>query len=221
MAETDGRGPSRRDEHSAASQPLASLGRMIGRVRYVVLLGVLGVLLLAISLFVLGAATAATSVWHAIQGALRGEVASTPFTVELLEVVSTMLKAVVFFLVAVGLYSLFIAPLSLPEALGVETLYDLETKLVSVIIVILAITFLEHFIRWEQPVDTLQFGIAMALVVACLVFFQTYLHRAKQAEMADSRTQMRAQQRLFEEDREMGEIPSGRPAGDSADARRE
>ena len=43
---------------------------------------------------------------------------------------------------------------------------------VSVVIVILGVTFLEHFIRWEQPMETLQFGAGMALAVGVLVLFQ-------------------------------------------------
>lgn len=74
-----------------------------------------------------------------------------------------MLEAVVFFLIGVGLFSLFIAPLNLAVALGVETLNDLEERLISVVVAVLAVTFLQHFIRWEAPPDTLQFGAALAL----------------------------------------------------------
>ena len=187
--------------------PLDRLGRALGRTRFVVLVGVGGVLLLAITLFIVGAVQALSSIWHAISGALGGKLPSSEFTVELLEVVATMLKAVVFYLVGVGLYSLFIAPLNLPEALGIATLNDLETKIVSVVIVILAITFLEHFILWQDPMATMQLGVTMAVVVAALVLFQMYLHRAREDQKSESETQERAQQRLFVEDREMGEVP--------------
>lgn len=186
--------------------PMDRLGRVLGRTRFVVLLGVFAVLLLSITLFIVGAVQAASSIWHAISAALGGKLPAAEFTVELLEVVATMLKAVVFYLVGVGLYSLFISPLNLPEALGIATLNDLETKIVSVVIVILAITFLEHFILWQEPVTTMQLGLTMAVVVAALVLFQMYLHRAKEDQMAESTTQDRAQERLFVEDKEMGEV---------------
>ena len=44
--------------------------------------------------------------------------------------------------IGVGLYSLFIAPLNLTVSLGVETLSDLESKVLSVVVVIMAVTFL-------------------------------------------------------------------------------
>ncbi|MBC8078444.1 MAG: YqhA family protein [Chloroflexales bacterium] len=188
----------------APSGDIASpLSQSIGRSRYVVLLAVIAVLLVAISLFLLGALQALLSIWEAWAAVARGELNTTDMTVQFLEIVSTMLKAVVFYIIGVGLYSLFIAPLNLTISLGVETLNDLETKIVSVVIVILAVTFLEHFIAWEAPLDTLMFGAALALVVGTLVLFQQYNHRAKEGQVSQSpEVQARAQQRLFEQDEE-------------------
>jgi uncharacterized membrane protein YqhA len=187
--------------------PPAPLSRQIGRSRYVVLLAVVAVMLVAMSLFLLGAWQALLAVRDAWLGAARGDSSSTDLTVKFLEIVSVMLKAVVFYIIGVGLYSLFIAPLNLTVSLGVETLNDLESKVISVVVVILAITFLEHFIAWEQPLETLQFGAALALVVGAVVFFQQYSHKAKE----DLRThnpdvQARAQRDLFQRDQEEQEI---------------
>ena len=52
-------------------------------------------------------------------------------TVEFLEIVSLMLKAVVFYLIGVGLWSLFVAPLNITVSLGVRTLSDLEAKVAA------------------------------------------------------------------------------------------
>jgi len=49
---------------------------------------------------------------------------------------------------------------------------DLETKVISVVAVILAVTFLQHLIRREDPLATLQFGAALALVSGVRVLFQ-------------------------------------------------
>jgi uncharacterized membrane protein YqhA len=199
--------------------PLAPFARAIGRTRYVVLAAVAAVLLVAMALFILGAALAVLRVWDAGLGLLHGELGgSTDLTVEFLEVVSVMLKAVVFYIIGIGLYSLFIAPLNLTTALGVETLNDLETKVVSVVVVIMAVTFLGHFIRWEQPTNTLLFGATLAVVVAALVLFQAYTHRAKEDQRRHNPdTQMRAKRELFDEDREArairpDEVSGGDPA---------
>lgn len=190
-------GGQRSEPHRAGA--LAPLGTAIGKTRFLVLLAVLAVILVSLTLFVLGAWLAVVSVGHAWQNALQGRLSGTDLTVEFLEVVSVLLKAVVFYLIGVGLYSLFIEPLNVTVALGVETLNDLESKVISVVVVILAITFLEHFIRWDKPGETLQFAGSLALVVGALVFFQRYNHQAKEDQQSHHPdTQARAKRDMFE-----------------------
>lgn len=189
--------------HDPDATPPPPFSRAIGRSRYVVLLAVIAVLLVAASLFLLGTFQAFIGIGNAWLNVARGQFNVTDLTVEFLELVSVMLKAVVFYIIGVGLYSLFIAPLNLTVSLGVESLNDLETKVVSVVIVILGVTFLEHFIRWEEPLETLQFGAAMALVVGALVLFQMYNHRAREDQKSNNPdVQKRAQRELFQGDRE-------------------
>ncbi|WP_420595824.1 YqhA family protein [Deinococcus sp.] len=192
--------------------PPTPFSRAIGQSRYIVLLAVISVLLVAVALFLIGVVQAGTGIWNAIQTVFGGKLASegleaTTLTISFLEIVGTMLKAVVFYIIGVGLYSLFIAPLNLTVSLGVETLNDLEDKIISVVIVILAVTFLEHFVRWREPLETLQFGGAMAVVVSALVFFQRHSHQAKEAQQAKAPdVTARAKKELFEEDTEQHAI---------------
>ena len=158
------------------------LGQALGQARFVVLLAVIAVLIVALSLFLLGGYLALQSVWTAWQLAFRGQLDAAHLTVEFLEIVTVMLKAVVFYLVGVGMFSLFIAPLEVAVALGINTFNDLEAKIINVVIVILAVTFLDHFIRSQDPVGTIQYGGAMALCVSALVLFQFYNHRSREAQ---------------------------------------
>ena len=202
--------------------PRATLARVIGRTRFVLLLAVAAVLLVAGVFFLLASWLAVLGVWHAVRDAVGGDLDTTSLTVEFLEVVSAMLKAVVFYLVGVGLYSLFIAPLNLAAALDVDTLSDLETKLTSVIILIMAVTFLEHFIRWEEPDQILRVGGGFALVVAALVLFQFYNHRIAEAQKQNPpESQTRAQHELFDQDREERDVvpEDAAPTGDRYDRR--
>jgi uncharacterized membrane protein YqhA len=198
--------------------PTAPFARAVGGTRFVVLLAVGAVLLVAIALFVLGTVLAVVTVGHAVGAALRGQLSSTDLTVEFLEIVSVLLKAVIFYIIGVGFYSLFVAPISLPVALGIESLNDLETKVVSVVIVIMAVTFLEHFILWERPGELLQHGVTLAAVVLALVAFQVYSHWAKeQARRQHLGEQREAQHQLFDEGRTQldprpGPADGGRPS---------
>ena len=194
-----------------APHAVSRFSQAVGRSRYVVLLAVAAVMLVAVSLFLLGTVQAVAGVYHAWANVAHGDLASTQLTVEFLEIVSVMLKAVVFYLIGVGLYSLFVAPLNITVSLGVETLADLESKVVSVVVVILGVTFLEHFIRWQQPLETLEFGGAAALVVAALVLFQRYNHQAKEDQKAHAPDeQARAQHAMFEQAEERAAVD---PAG--------
>jgi uncharacterized membrane protein YqhA len=208
-----------RSQSDGETTPLGPFARAIGRSRLIVMLAVIAVMVIAVALFLLGTGLAIVGVWHAAQGVLRGELGSTDLTVEFLEVVSVMLKAVVFYLIGVGLYSLFIAPLNLTAALGVETLSDLESKVISVVIVIMSVTFLEHFIRWKEPMETLQFGGALSLVVSALVLFQYNSHHAKEEQrMHDPDTQVRAQRELFQKDHEQREVLPDEERGTAPEA---
>jgi uncharacterized membrane protein YqhA len=183
-----------------------------------VLVAVVAVIAVSLALFLLGAGQAVKTLWHAGQGALQGNFGSAELTVEILEIVSTMLKAVVFYIIGVGLYSLFIAPLNLTAALGVETFNDLEIKVVSVVVVILGVTFLEHFIAWQQAFETMMFGVALAVVVVALVLFQWHSNRAKEEQkMNDPDAQAKAQRELFHQDREEREVDPEEVAGSRRD----
>ncbi|MEW6421138.1 MAG: YqhA family protein [Deinococcota bacterium] len=180
---------------------------LIGRTRFVVLIAVIAVLLVAFSLFLQGTVLALQTVYETWRDLLTPgpDGPAAALSVEFLEVVSTMLKAVVFYIIGVGLYSLFIKPLNLTLALGIESLSDLEQKVVSMVIVILGVTFLEHFIRWDSPQETLYFAGAFALAGGALVFFQR-VHRDQGSDLQHPAAKLRARRELFEHDTEQREI---------------
>ncbi|MBA3322439.1 MAG: YqhA family protein [Pyrinomonadaceae bacterium] len=188
--------------------PFSVLGRMIGRTRYVVIIAVIAVLLLSLSLFLLGAISAVQLIVEAWRELFqRGGTGETQLVVKTLSIIGVMLRAVVFYIIGVGLYSLFIAPLNLTTALGVESLNDLESKVVSVVVVILAVKFLQEFVQWDDAVVLMQVGGTMAAVIAALVLFQWNSRRAKEfAKEHSPDVQKRAQAEMFQEDKEEREI---------------
>jgi uncharacterized membrane protein YqhA len=186
------------------SKFLENLGDYIGRSRYVVLVAVLAVMLVSMSLFLLGTIGAAKLIYQSwAEFFSMGEAGSIEQIVNSLSIIGVMLRAVVFYLIGVGLFSLFIAPLNLTTALGIESLTDLETKVVSVIVVILAINFLQHFVQWNNPQETAYYGGTLAVVVAALVLFQWNSRRSKEFEKKHAPdVTKRAQKEMFEENKE-------------------
>ncbi len=200
-----------------------AIGAIIGRSRYVVVIAVIAVMLLSVSLFLLGTISAVQSVIRAWRELfLQGNTGGTELVVETLAVIGVMLRAVVFYIIGVGLYSLFIKPLNLTTALGVETLADLEAKVISVVVVILAVRFLQEFVQWRQPVELAYFGVTMAVVIAALVLFQYNGRRGKEFSKTNSPDVVkRAQKEMFQEDKEQREVLPDevtKPADQAADA---
>ncbi len=52
-----------------------------------------------------------------------------------------------------------------------HNLHDLKVKLSGVIILVMAVTFLEHLVEWKDAQATLFFGVAIAIVSASLIAF--------------------------------------------------
>jgi uncharacterized membrane protein YqhA len=201
---------------SRIDTPLAWL---IGRSRLIVVLAVLAVLLAAFSLFLLGAWLSVSTVWSTWRDAASNDVGSTEIVVRFLEIVTVMLKAVFFYLIGVGFYSLFIAPLNVTVALGVESLNDLESKIISVIVVILAVDFLERYIGREDGMDIVFSAVSLAVVVAALVFFKIYTNREGQ-QAAKRRDQDRARLEMFERAHEKQDVAKATvPEQDEPEAR--
>jgi uncharacterized membrane protein YqhA len=88
------------------------------------------------------------------------------------------LIATALFLVAVGLYELFISKIDLPVGVNIVSLDDLKDKLLGVIIVALAVSFLAQTASWNGKTDLLSYGVAVALVILALAAF-SYVRREK------------------------------------------
>jgi uncharacterized membrane protein YqhA len=150
----------------------APLSRAVGFTRYVILLVIASVLFAAISICLVAPLLTLGNLWNVAQEGVTGSLAGHEGILRVLDLVIVMLEVVAFYLVGVGLYHLFIAPLPLAQRIGLDSLDKLETKVVSVIVVMMAVIFLEHLVLGHNAVDSLLFGAAIALVVSALASFQ-------------------------------------------------
>ncbi len=195
------------ENNNKPSAVVSGIGAWLGRTRFVVLIAVAAVMLIALSLFLLGTVEAFRSIWNAWDKMFSGKLNAAYLTVEFLEVVTVMMKAVVFYLIGVGLFSLFISPLNVTVALGVLTLSDLEEKIINVIVVILSVTFLQHFILWVDPLQTMYNAASLAMVVIALMLFQHFRQRVREDQKKESpNIQAKAQKEMFEKDEEKHRI---------------
>jgi uncharacterized membrane protein YqhA len=92
-------------------------------------------------------------------------------TVEFVEIVDSFLIATALLIFAVSLYELFIDKLDLPDWMLAHDLYDLKTKLSSMIVLVMAVKFLEKLLDVKDAKALMQIGIATALMSAVLIAF--------------------------------------------------
>jgi uncharacterized membrane protein YqhA len=146
---------------------LEGIRKILEKSKYVILLAVLASVLAAVAAFALGAYKAVSAIFT-----LVFSLGSDPLaTVAFIELMDTLLIATALLIFGVGLYELFFEDVRFPEWLVVRTIHDLKVKLASVIVLVLAVTFLKHLVEWKDPVGTLYFAIATAVVSAVLIAF--------------------------------------------------
>ncbi|MBU3646102.1 MAG: YqhA family protein [Candidatus Nanopelagicaceae bacterium] len=92
--------------------------------------------------------------------------------VEVLTAVDAILLGTVLLVIGYGLYELFIdAELDVPMWLRVDDLDDLKSKLIGVVVAIIAVVFVGVFVDSNRKADVLSYGVgAGALVVGLAIF---------------------------------------------------
>ncbi len=92
--------------------------------------------------------------------------------VEVLTAVDAILLGTVLLVIGYGLYELFIdADLDVPMWLRVNDLDDLKSKLIGVVVAIVAVVFVGVFVDSNRAADVISYGVgAGALVVGLAIF---------------------------------------------------
>jgi len=90
---------------------------------------------------------------------------------DLIAVMDIFLIATALYIFAVGLYALFIGKVDLPQWFECGSLHDLKVALSRVIILVMAVTFLEHLVDWKNASETLMFAAAIAIIMLSLIAY--------------------------------------------------
>ena len=140
--------------------------------RYLLVIAVLGSFLAAATLMVYGGLEVVHLIIETIQsGSISGKGAKT-LSLAFIEIVDVFLLATIFYIVALGLYELFIEEgVGLPPWLVIRDLDDLKSKLIGVVIVVLGVLFLGQVVTWDGERDLLRLGLAIGVVILALTYF--------------------------------------------------
>lgn len=154
--------------------------RALSGSRYLIVLAVVGTLISSLTLLVYGALTAVDIVIDTIRHHSISPEGAKELSIEFIELVDLFLLGTVLYIIAIGLYELFIDDsLETPDWLHIENLDDLKDKLVAVIIVLLGVTFLGSAVSWKGGRDILYYGLAISAVLIPLGALQLVSMRGR------------------------------------------
>ena len=140
---------------------------LLEKSKYLALIGVIALLFAAIAAFAWGALKTVNVISLVVISVGRDKA----ITVELIEIVDGFLIATALLIFSVSLYELFIEKLDLPEWMLAHNLNDLKSKLSSMIVLVMAVKFLEKLLEVKDTNDLLRIGVAIALISAVLIAF--------------------------------------------------
>jgi uncharacterized membrane protein YqhA len=135
--------------------------------RFIVGIAILGAFVSSTALFLYGILAMIRSVWDAFTGGEFGVEGADALAVEVIQLIDIFLLGTVLYLVALGLYLLFINPnLPVPPWLRVGDLDALKSMIIRVVVVLIGVTFLGAMVHRGDAANILELGVAVALVVA-------------------------------------------------------
>jgi uncharacterized membrane protein YqhA len=142
--------------------------------RFVIGLAVIGAFVGSAILLLIATITLISIAWNEIvtfNPDNLGKAHIDRLAVELIEITDIILLGTVLYIVALGLYQLFIdRNVPLPHWLKVNDLTDLKRDLIGVVVVLLGVSFLGEVVNWEGDSNVLPLGGAVSLVIAALGF---------------------------------------------------
>lgn len=149
--------------------------RILTRTRYLVIIPILGLALASCFFFVfggIGLIRLLIEVLLAGLGLAHGaEVIERSLVIfEVVEYVHTFLVGTVLYITAMGLYQLFVHEIEFPNWLKIDNTEELETNLIGVTVVVLAVHFMGS-VYVGGTEDLLQYGAGIALPIAALGLF--------------------------------------------------
>jgi len=145
--------------------------RLIAGSRYLIFIAVIGSLLASLVALIYGVVVVVNTGFDLILHPAFDIEGVKHVAVGGIEETDLFLLGAVLYIVAVGLYELFIdETLPTPAWLVIDDFDDLKAKITGVIIVLLAVTFLANVVEWKGNPSIVALGIAVGLVLFALVY---------------------------------------------------
>jgi uncharacterized membrane protein YqhA len=153
----------------ASGSAHSTVRRLVGWSRYFIVVDVIGLFAAFMALMISSVYSTFYYIFKAVTG---GDISQKELVGKLVQQADTALLATVLYVIALGLYSLFVDDsIPMPRWLRIRTLGDLKELLASVVIVVIAVVFLGFALTWDGTVNLLIPGLSSAAVIAALAAF--------------------------------------------------
>ncbi len=151
------------------------MDRFFTATRYLIIIPIIGLGIAAAAFFVFGGFNLIKLIVEAIGvafGIMEADphAEEIPFVIEVVEHVHLFLIGTVLYITSIGFYQLFIREIEFPGWLKIESTEELETSLIGVTVVVLAVNFL-GVVFTGGNIDLFAQGAGIALPIAALGLF--------------------------------------------------
>lgn len=142
--------------------------RILGLTRYAVVVPAFASVIGALLLMAMGS----ISMVKVFIETLSSDLSLKETVVEVLTAVDAILLGTVLLVIGYGLYELFIdEDIDVPLWLRVQNLDDLKSKLIGVVVAIIAVVFVGVFVDSNRAADVVSYGVGAGAIVAALALF--------------------------------------------------
>ena len=171
----------------------AIVPRMVASSRFFVLIATISLFLAFMAVMVSTIIVTAVTLWQAAGLDPGHELSQNEMIGKLIKQADYALLATVLYVLALGLYSLFVDDrIPMPAWLRIHDLGQLKELLAGVVVVAIAVIFLGQALTWDGTSDLLAPGLASAAVIAALALFLWQAARERQSEHAHEEANHRA-----------------------------
>lgn len=147
------------------------MDKILNACRHLIWLPVVGCVILTLGASIMGFGRIITGFSYHMAKFDFSPKAAKILSIKVIEIIDLFLVATVAYIVAVGLYKLFIKKdFKLPGLLVIRNMNDLESKIIGVIVAALAVSFLGEAAD-EGPSDLMRVGIGIGAVILALGIF--------------------------------------------------
>lgn len=152
---------------------------LIEKSRYIAYIGVLVLFACSLTAYILGVYKTIKTITAIALGEVKDDLA----LVALFDCLDSVLVATALLVIAVSLYELFIGELKVPDWMLVRNLDELKAKFTFVVVPVIGVKFLQKILQGENALDTLYYGIGIALVTAALAAFNYVSEKERMDEL--------------------------------------